>query len=80
MPTIKDRRVLQQEIVNLLPEGAPIPYKEFLAQLSEAGLGEGIGEINGMKAAGMVDRWLESDVDGHVVHFIARPAFRSGQE
>jgi len=80
MPLIRDRAVLRSEIVALLPEDQPVVYKEFVAQMSEAGLGEGLGEIHGMKQNGQVDRWLEADENGHVVHYIARPGVRSGQE
>lgn len=76
MPIVRDVNVLRSEIVALLPTNSPVLYRDFLAQLSEAGLGEGQAQIDGMKANGMVERWLE-ERDGHPVHLIARPGVRS---
>lgn len=77
MPVMQSRENLRQAIIDLLPVGERVEYKPFLQALSEAGLSEGIGEIDGMKATGSVERWLEADADGHPVHYIARAGVRS---
>lgn len=79
MPTMRDVSILREEVIAQLPNDRPVPYKQFLAQLDENGLSEGKAQIEGMKATGMVDRWLQVGATGLLEHVIARPGLRGEQ-